>query len=125
MNATRPVNLNLTKLHFPPMAIVSVGHRISGFILFLFIPLMFYLLHTATASVESFNNLQRLLTYSVWMKLGVWIMLSAIFFHLFAGIRHLTMDFGFLESIRKGRISAYIVFLTSLISTVFTGVWIW
>lgn len=125
MNTTRPINLNLTKFHFPPMAIVSIGHRISGFILFLFMPLMFYLLHTATTSVGSFNNLQRLLTYNVWMKLGVWIMLSAIFFHLFAGIRHLVMDFGFLESIREGRVSAYIVFLTFFITIIFVGVWIW
>ncbi|ACJ18019.1 succinate dehydrogenase, cytochrome b556 subunit [Coxiella burnetii] len=125
MNATRPVNLDLTKFHFPPMAILSIGHRISGFVLFLCMPLMFYLLHRATASAESFYHLHQLLLHNGWIKLAVWIMLSATLFHLFAGIRHLAMDLGFWESVPEGRISAYTVFVVSFIAIVLAGVWIW
>ncbi|WP_280123649.1 succinate dehydrogenase, cytochrome b556 subunit [Coxiella endosymbiont of Ornithodoros amblus] len=125
MNTMRPVNLDLTKFHFPPMAILSIGHRISGFVLFLCMPLMFYLLHWATASAERFYHLHQLLLHNGSIKLAVWIMLSATLFHLFAGIRHLVMDLGFWESVPESRISAYAVFVASFIAIVLAGVWIW
>ena len=125
MNVIRPVNLDVTKFHFPPMAILSIGHRISGFILFLFMPVIFYLLHQATASANSFYYLQKLLLHNAWIRLSVWIMLSATSFHLFAGIRHLAMDLGFWESVREGQTSAYSVFIVSFITIILVGVWIW
>ena len=125
MNVIRPVNLDLTKFHFPPMAILSIGHRISGFILFLFMPLILYLFHQATASADSFYCLQKLLLYDGWIKLSVWIVLSATSFHLFSGIRHLAMDLGFWESVYEGRTSAYRVFIVAFITTVLVGIWIW
>ena len=125
MRTEQPVNLDPTKFHFPPMAIVSICHRISGFILFLSMPLIFYLLHQATLSEASFWDLQQLLIHNHWLKVVVWITLSATFFHLFSGIRHLIMDLGFGESVRKGRITAYMVFIVSFIAMVLAGVWIW
>lgn len=125
MYIERPINLDLTRFHFPPMAIVSICHRISGFILFLCIPLMLYLLHQTTLSKASFWDLQQLLIHNHWLKIALWIMLSATLFHLFAGIRHLVMDLGFLESVREGRITAYIVFIVSLITIILAGAWIW
>ena len=125
MRTERPVNLDLTKFHFPPMAIVSICHRISGFILFLCMPLLFYLLHQTTLSEISFRDVQQLLMHSYWLKVVVWITLSATLFHLFAGIRHLIMDLGFGESLREARITAYMVFVISFISIVLAGIWIW
>ncbi|AKQ33350.1 Succinate dehydrogenase cytochrome b556 subunit [Candidatus Coxiella mudrowiae] len=121
----RAVNLDLTKFRFPPMALVSICHRISGFILFLCMPLMFYLLHQATLSEASFGDLQQLLIHNHWLKVAVWITFSATLFHLFAGIRHLVMDLGFGESVREGRITAYMVFVISFIAIILAGVWIW
>ena len=125
MHTERPINLDLTKFHFPPMAIISVCHRISGFILFLCIPLMFYLLHQTTLSEASFRNLQQLFIHNYWLKIAVWVTLSATLFHLFAGIRHLAMDLGFWESGREGRITAYTVFVVSFITIILAGAWIW
>ncbi len=125
MKAERPINLDLTKFHFPPMAILSITHRISGVLLFLFVPLMLYLLHEAIVSAATFEHLKELLMHNAWMKLGVWIMASATAVHLFAGIRHLTMDLGFGESVRAGRISAYTVFVLSAVAVILLGVWIW
>lgn len=124
MNVIRPINLNIMKFHFPLTAILSIGHRISGFILFLFMPLMFYLLYQATSSVHSFYYLQKLLLHNGWIKFSVWIILSATSFHLFSGIRHLAMDFGFLESVHEGRTSAYKVFIASFIAIILVGVWV-
>ncbi|PMB54845.1 succinate dehydrogenase, cytochrome b556 subunit [Coxiella endosymbiont of Rhipicephalus microplus] len=121
----QPINLDLTKFHFPPMALVSICHRIAGFILFLCMPLMFYLLHRSTLSETSFWNLQQLLIHNHWLKIAVWIMVSVTLFHLFAGIRHLIMDLGVWESLREGRITAYMVFVISFIVIILAGVWIW
>ena len=125
MRTKRPVNLDLTKFHFPPMAIVSICHRISGFILFLCMPLLFYLLRQTILSEVSFWAVRQLLMHNHWLKVIVWIALSATLFHLLAGIRHLIMDFGFGESVHKARITAYMVFVISSTSIVLTGVWIW
>lgn len=107
------------------MAVVSIGHRISGVILFLFIPFMLYLLHQSIISPTTFLNLQQTLANSFWMKFWVWVLLSATLFHLFAGIRHLLMDLGFGESLNAGRRSAYAVFFLSVITIILTGVWLW
>lgn len=125
MKVERPINLDLTKFHFPPMAIVSIGHRISGVLLFLFIPLMLYLLHQSVISSTAFANLQAALTHGFWMRLWVWVMISAASFHLFAGLRHLMMDLGYGESLAAGRATAYTVFFLSAIAITLAGVWIW
>ncbi|MFV9989118.1 MAG: succinate dehydrogenase, cytochrome b556 subunit [Coxiella endosymbiont of Dermacentor nuttalli] len=124
MHAERPTNLDLTKLHFPPMAIISICHRISGFILFLCMPLMFYLLHQTTLSEVSFCDFQQLL-HNYWLKVILWITLSATLFHLFSGIRHLAMDLGLWESVHESCITAYTVLAVSFITIVLAGVWIW
>lgn len=125
MNTNRPVNLDLTKFHFPPMAIVSICHRISGILLFLFLPLMFYLLRQTTLAPTAFLHVQQLVSNNHWLKLLIWLMLASIIFHLFAGIRHLAMDLGFWESVRKGQVSAYTIFALSLIAMIVAGIWIW
>ncbi len=125
MKPERPINLDLTKFHFPPMAILSISHRITGVILFLFIPLMLYLLHGAILSEASFDSIQSLVLHNAWMKLGIWIMVSATLLHFFAGLRHLIMDLGFWESVRAGRVSAYVVFTLAVVAAIWLGVWIW
>lgn len=125
MQAERPINLDLTKFRFPPMAIVSILHRVSGVILFLLIPLMLYLLHHTLVSVTSFTAIQEQVSVHLLMKLGVWLTLSAAAFHLLSGIRHIIMDFGFGETARAGRYSAYLVFALALVAVILLGIWLW
>ena len=125
MQDNRPVNLDLTKFHFPPMAILSISHRISGCLLFLAIPFLLYLLCYSLGSPAQFDRIQYLLHYNAWPKMGVWVALSATALHLLAGIRHLLMDLGFGESVRAGKLSAYLVFLCTIVAIVLLGVWIW
>lgn len=124
VNSDRPINLDLTKFKFPPMAIVSITHRISGVLMFLFVPLAIYLLHEAVASEQTFAALQQALQ-GVGMRLAVWIGLSATFYHVISGTRHLIMDFGFWETVRAGRMSAYGVFVLGIVVAVLVGVWVW
>lgn len=124
MQDTRPVNLDLTKYRFPRMAIVSILHRITGVILFLFLPLLLYVLHQTLMNQQSFEHMQLLLTHPL-IKFTTWVFLSAIAFHLIAGIRHLLMDLGLFESLRAGKTTATLVFIFFLIAAVLLGVWLW
>lgn len=124
MKKQRPVNLDLATLKFPPMAIASILHRISGIILFLMIPFILYLLQHSLRSEESFQQLQLLLVHPV-IKLLLWGFLSALIYHLLAGVRHLLMDFGFGETVEASRISALAVMVMAAILILLTGIWLW
>lgn len=124
MKRQRPVNLDLATLKFPPMAIVSILHRISGLVIFILLPFMLYCLQRSLQSAESFTALQSLLHNPV-QKMLLWGFSSALAYHLIAGIRHLIMDLGFAEDVCSGRRSAFIVIAIAVISTILLGIWIW
>ncbi len=124
MNKKRPVNLDLMTLRFPPMAIISILHRVSGVLLFLFLPLMIALLGKSLSSAAAYHQTVQLMKNG-WMEFLVWIMLCAILFHLVAGIRHIIMDFGFGESLKAGYASAYVIFVLAVILFILAGVWVW
>ena len=124
MSDNRPVFLNLTKMKFPVPAITSILHRISGVLMFLFLPLLFYLLSVSLKSSASFDAFFRLVG-SASMKLILWVGLSAVIYHIFAGLRHLFMDFGFGETLQAGRVTAYAVIILGVVGAVIAGVWIW
>ena len=124
MKPDRPVNLNLFKFKYPPMAIVSILHRISGFVLFLFVPLLLYVLHQSLISQESFLAIVQCLQSPV-MKLLMWVLLASVIYHLLAGIRHMMMDLGFAESLEAGRITAITVLVLTALLIILAGVWLW
>lgn len=120
----RPVNLALTKFHFPRMAIVSILHRITGVIIFLYLPVLLWLFQQSLTSADSFNSLQQLLHNPI-SKILLWVLLTSVMFHLLAGIRHMIMDLGFAESLKAGRATATIVLILAVILFILLGVWIW
>jgi len=124
MNHQRPVNLDLTTIHFPVTAIISIMHRLSGIAVFILLPFMLYVLQQSLQSQESFNMLQSFLHYA-WVRLLVWIFASALFFHFMAGVRHMIADFGYGEEIATGRKTASVLLVLTVISTIVLGVWIW
>lgn len=124
MSTKRPMNLDLTTMHFPIMAIASILHRISGVILFLYMPFILWLLDQSLSSSTHFLNLQAAL-YEPMMKWLIWVFLAALFYHLVAGIRHLFMDFGIGESLKGGRIGAQFTIGFAIVLTLLAGVWLW
>lgn len=124
MNSKRPVNLDMTTMKFPVMAIASILHRLSGVVLFLLLPVMLYFLTLSLGSPESFAHLQHLFTF-VHFKLILWAFSAAMIYHLLAGIRHMIMDLGYGEELNAGRLSANIVIVLAVILTIFLGLWIW
>ena len=106
---------------FPLMAIASILHRISGVILFLFIPFVLWVLATSLSSSAGFQHVS---TYfdSFAIRFFVWVMLSALIYHLLAGIKHLLMDMGFAETLKSARAASAFVIIVSVIVMIWMGV---
>jgi succinate dehydrogenase / fumarate reductase, cytochrome b subunit len=122
--SSRPMHLDLTRMKFPPMAIVSVMHRISGVLLFLLLPFMLYLLHTSLQSQDSFEQLHHFMALPS-VSFFLWVLVCAVSFHFLAGVRHMLMDCGLGESLQAGRVTAYLIIVLEVIVMIFSGVWLW
>jgi succinate dehydrogenase / fumarate reductase, cytochrome b subunit len=120
----RPVNLNLLTLRFPITAIASILHRVSGFILFLLIPLFLGLLSVSLKSPEGFFIVHGCLTHLL-TKLIILAFLLALFYHALAGIRHLVMDAGVGENLTQARFSAGLVMGLAVGLTALMGIYLW
>ena len=123
MNRARPVNLNLMTIRFPLPAIVSILHRITGVILFLFIPFGLWVLDYSLTP-EGFDTIHDWQS-NFCVKFIIWGILSAFLFHFVAGIRHLIMDLGIGSTLQSGRLGAKLVFIFSIILVILAGIWLW
>ncbi|WP_127347860.1 succinate dehydrogenase, cytochrome b556 subunit [Pseudidiomarina mangrovi] len=124
MKKQRPVNLDLTTIQFPAAAISSILHRISGVIMLVAVGMLVWALATSLQSAEGFAMVHGL--FSSWLaKFIAWGILTALGYHLLAGVRHMFMDQGYFEEIKSGRISAQIVFVLAIVLSALAGVWLW
>lgn len=124
VKSQRPVNLDLRTIKLPVTAYTSILHRISGVILFLGLAIMLYALGKSLGSEEGFGEVKACLT-SPLAKFVTWGLLSALLYHLVAGVRHLTMDMGIGETLEGGKLGSKIVIVISVVLIVLVGVWVW
>jgi len=125
MVSKRPRNIgifDLMRYYFPITAIASILHRISGFLLFLLIPYLLCIFDQSMASEVQFNALA---TDSPICVGFVWIALSALWYHLLAGVKHLCMDMGFFETIQGGKWASITVLILGVAGAAALGVWLW
>lgn len=123
VNSQRPVNLDLRTIKLPITAYASILHRISGVILFVCIVIALYLLGTSLSGPEGFATVKSWMS-NIFVKIILWGMLSALLYHMVAGIRHLIMDLGFAENLEGGRLGAKLVLVLSVILILMAGVWV-
>ncbi|WP_312246049.1 succinate dehydrogenase, cytochrome b556 subunit [Stutzerimonas nitrititolerans] len=124
MKSQRPVNLDLRTIKLPITAYTSILHRVSGVILFVGVAIMLLALDASLSSEEGFAEVKAYLS-SPLAKLIVWGLLSALLYHLVAGIRHLIMDAGHGETLEGGKLGSKIVIAVSVVLILLAGVWIW
>lgn len=124
MQQKRPVNLNLSTIKFPVPAIVSILHRISGFLLFFAIPFFLWLLQQSLSSADGFAQVEQIMS-NFFVKFITWAFLSALIYHLLAGVRHLLMDLGLGETLKKARATALVMLVISIICILWLGYWLW
>ncbi len=92
----RPVftNIHVTELgnyRLPMAGYVSILHRISGFLMFLLLPCILYLLDQSLISEGTFAYMQGIAS-NLFVKLLILLLSWAYLQHFCAGIRHLIMD---------------------------------
>ena len=112
-------NIHVTELSNYRMAvgaIVSILHRISGFIMFALLPCILYMLELSLRSEMSYAYFQGIASH--WfVKLITLALVWAFLHHFCAGIRHLFMDMHCLLSKDGSRNSAMTVLALSLFLT--------
>ncbi len=127
MQDNRPRNIGISDLlaiKLPITSYSSILHRISGLVIFLLIPVLLIMLDRSLESPESFAALQADMSGG-FMKLILWVILSALLYHLVAGVRHLFMDMGIGESLEGGQRGAWGTLVVSGVLILLAGVWIW
>ncbi|MCY4096022.1 MAG: succinate dehydrogenase, cytochrome b556 subunit [Gammaproteobacteria bacterium] len=120
---TRPVNLDLIAFRLPIAAITSILHRISGVVLIFGVGYFSYLLNLTLESSESFDWVFNAVS-TTYHGFLVWVVLTAVSFHFFAGVRHLLMDFHIGVSLRVSRMSAWSVLVITGVTSIGLGWWI-
>lgn len=111
----RPVFLNLFQIRLPVQGLASIAHRISGILLFLFIPFVLSLLMHASTSAEGYSWVLGVINFSVLMP-AFFLIAWAFWHHLFAGIRHLLLDLEFGIEKQSSRTSALLVISLGLVA---------
>ncbi|MEZ5557467.1 MAG: succinate dehydrogenase, cytochrome b556 subunit [Pseudomonadales bacterium] len=124
MKTERPVNLSLTKFSFPIAAIASITHRITGVVLFVGIAYLLWLLDLALGSAEGYARAVDTLAMPL-PKLVLLGVLAMLFFHIFAGVKHLLMDFHLGDGLAAARMGAQLSFVLTVLATILAGVWLW
>lgn len=106
------------KYRMPLAARVSILHRVSGALLFLFLPFLLYLFDQSLTSELSFEVFKAFLS-NVIVKLIVLALSWAFLFHFCAGIRHLMMDMNHdAVSKERGKKTSVVVFAVSTLLTI-------
>ena len=119
----RPVYRNvqvtdLMRYRLPLPGIVSILHRISGALLFVFL----WLLQSSVNNPDRFHALYA----NPLVKLIVFVLLWSLLHHLCAGIRYLILDVSHAATeLAATRQSSAIVMVVSILLTVIIGVKLW
>jgi succinate dehydrogenase / fumarate reductase, cytochrome b subunit len=108
--------VDLPQYRLPLAGLVSILHRISGFIMAALLPCMVWLLDGSLTSESSYDNLASIC--SAWYVKLIFLGIGwAFFHHLCAGIRHLIMDLHIGMTKEASKTSAQCVFFASLVFT--------
>ena len=126
MKADRPVDLPLPSLFaaMPVTAVASILHRATGVVLFVGLLYLAYLLDLALAGPAGFERAAAIATAPLG-KMALWGVLSALAYHLLAGIKHLLQDLHIGDSLTGGRIGAWLSILLGALAAALAGIWLW
>ncbi|WP_119328693.1 succinate dehydrogenase, cytochrome b556 subunit [Cysteiniphilum halobium] len=122
-----PRNIGLGSIKsysFPITAISSIIHRITGVLMVVLLPFLLWGFSLSMRCGSDFYYVQNLLVHSAW-SIVVWIFISAVSYHVIAGIRHLIMDLGFGEEMCVAQASSIVVLVLGVLVTIFWGLWLW
>jgi succinate dehydrogenase / fumarate reductase cytochrome b subunit len=121
----RPLWYNLSLLNLPLPGVVSILHRISGALLFVFAAWLLYLLDASLASAERYEEIRSTVAHPI-AKVLLLGLLWAYLHHLCAGVRFLFLDIHKGIDLPAARVTSVIVLVASLaLTAVLGGVLLW
>ena len=121
----RPLWYDLNLLNLPLPGVISILHRISGALLFVFAAWLLYLLDASLASAERYDAIKASLAHPL-AKLVLLGLLWAYLHHLCAGVRYLFLDIHRGIDLPTARITSVIVLAVSLaLTAVLGGMLLW
>ena len=108
----------LTAYRLPLAGRVSILHRVSGGLLFIFLPFLLFLFEQSLTSAASFEAFKAFLS-NIIVKLITLVLAWAFLLHFCAGIRHLRMDTNHSAvSKEKGKGTSVVVLVVSTLLTI-------
>lgn len=110
---TRPKHLALHQIRLPLPGILSIMHRISGAGLFLFLPLLLWLLDRSLETEYGYDAVKGYLDLAI-VKIILIGLLWSFMHHFCAGIRYLFLDMHKGVDLAPARMSATIVYAVSI-----------
>jgi succinate dehydrogenase / fumarate reductase cytochrome b subunit len=128
----RPVytNIHVTQIvsyRLPPAGIVSILHRMSGFLMFLLLPFVVWMLDSSLSTEISFETFTNVFVAGFagipgwFVKLVALALIWGYLFHFIAGVRHLWMDATHSVSKAQGHNSALVTLVLSTLLTLLLG----
>jgi succinate dehydrogenase / fumarate reductase cytochrome b subunit len=123
--AARPKYVDVNMLHLPVPGLVSIFHRVTGVVMFVFlIPALLYVLQCTVGSEAGFNQWKSFFSEPL-VKVIFLGFVWAYMHHFFAGIRYLLLDLHIGVALEAARFSAKLVLALGLLATIAIGVRIW
>ena len=118
---------DLPTYRLPVAGIVSILHRISGFLMFLLMPLIIWMFDNSITSEISFAKFSAAFNVGIgfvpgwFMKLVALALIWAYLHHFIAGVRHLYMDATHSVTKEFGKSSAIVTLTLSIALTAVLG----
>jgi len=116
----RPLFLDLKRIHLPVMAVLSLGHRLTGVLMFLAIPFSAYLFSLSLSGSAGYAAVRSLFQQG-GVRVLLILLLWALAHHFFAGIRFLLIDIDIGVDLQRGRRTAWAAIAGGVLA-LFTGV---
>ena len=123
-NITNTDLMSIASYKFPITAISSILHRISGVVLLIAMPVIVVCMHYSLAGPNGYADVAAIFK-TVIGSFFLWGFLSAITFHIYAGVRHMIMDLGFGESMFAAKITSIAVLVLGVVSAILWGCFLW
>lgn len=86
---------------------------------------MTYALGLSLESEAGFNEAMTMFEEGFFARLIAWGLVSALLYHMIAGVKHLIMDAGHLEELESGTLAAKVTLIAGAVSILLAGVWVW
>jgi succinate dehydrogenase / fumarate reductase cytochrome b subunit len=120
---------DIVSYRLPPAGIVSILHRISGVVMFLMLPFIFWMFDNSVTSEISYDKFTSVFTAGCadgalpgwFFKIIALGLIWAYLHHFTAGVRHLIMDATHSVSKEQGHSSAVATLAISIGLTVILG----